>query len=50
MRVSPIILPVFNGFQQLVHLSLVLSQYAIRAEAVVTRLEATGPNSTQEER
>ncbi|KAK6030799.1 hypothetical protein OSTOST_03055 [Ostertagia ostertagi] len=27
-----------------------LSQYAIRAEAVVTRLEATGTNSTQEER
>ncbi|EPB67093.1 hypothetical protein ANCCEY_13814 [Ancylostoma ceylanicum] len=27
-----------------------LSQYAVRAEAVVTRLEATGPNSTQEER
>ncbi|VDP18212.1 unnamed protein product, partial [Heligmosomoides polygyrus] len=26
------------------------NQYAIRAEAVVTRLEATGPNSTQEER
>ncbi|KIH50515.1 vinculin family protein [Ancylostoma duodenale] len=26
-----------------------LSQYAVRAEAVVTRLEATGPNSTQEE-
>ncbi|KAK6758668.1 hypothetical protein RB195_016099 [Necator americanus] len=27
-----------------------LSQYAVRAEAVVTRLEAVGPNSTQEER
>ncbi|VDM79558.1 unnamed protein product [Strongylus vulgaris] len=27
-----------------------LSQYAVRAEAVVTRLEATGSNSTQEER
>ncbi|KIH53840.1 hypothetical protein ANCDUO_16019 [Ancylostoma duodenale] len=32
------------------HYFLVLSQYAVRAEAVVTRLEATGPNSTQEER
>ncbi|KAJ1359543.1 hypothetical protein KIN20_018307 [Parelaphostrongylus tenuis] len=27
-----------------------LSQYAFRAEAVVTRLEASGSNSTQEER